>query len=187
MAQAMLSFFDEKYFSDDCTCDLSKTSNRWAECCTVHNKNTTESSHEKEVLNNNVRAPPEDVSLGLLAPSKMVIPVEINQSFPRQPSTNYLINMIEYRIKMLVPYDVKFHPGEVKKIQTNTHITRKAGKLSLLVKPGDNLPLRFLSEGLINPSFRGVLTVLLQNPSSNDIYLSAGNAVGYLILSPFIE
>merc|ERR1711963_1069097 len=91
--------------------------------------------------------------------------VEINQSFPRQPAAE----------------DLKFQPGEGGKVKTNTLITRKAGRLSMLMKPSDNLPLRFLNEGFISPSFRGPLTVELQNSSSENVHMGAGSLIAYMV------
>ena len=68
-----------------------------------------------------------------------VLPVEINQSFPRQPTSESLSSLIEYRIKILAAEDLKFRPGEGIKVRTNTMVTRKAGKLSMLMKPAENL------------------------------------------------
>ena len=165
MANAMLSFFDQRHFSEDCCCHKNETDER----CPLHN--TTTSS----TLESGGYDPPK------------VLPVEINQSFPRQPALECLLPLIEYRIKILASDDYKFLPGQESKVRTNTCITRKAGKLSMLLKPAENLPLRCLSEGLISPSFRGSLSVKFENWSNDNVHLCAGSLLAYLVLTPFIE
>ena len=167
MTQAMLDLFDNKYFSEDCVCDLSKTSSRWSENCKLHLKKTavkTDVDQQTEIKK-----------------------VEINQSFPRQPTTDYLIDAIEYRIKVLALKDIVVIPGESEKIESNIFISRKAGSLSLLIKPCEDLPLRLQTEGFINPMFRGTVLVDFHNSTSNDVYLSDGSLICYLIMSPFIQ
>ena len=114
-----------------------------------------------------------------------VVQIDINQSFPRQPTQDHLSMMIEYRIRVLSNHPSVFKPGEAIPIHTNIRVTRKAGRLSLLLKSAEGLPLR-LAEGLINPSFRGRLSVYFENPSSENVHLPAGSNVAYLILTPFI-
>ena len=177
MAQSVLSFFDDRYFSKDCSCDLTKTSDEGVENCKLHFNNIAKDNEENEL--NRLISDNKPIAT-------VVKRVEINQSFPRQPNEN-LINLIEYRIKVLSSQDIMFHAGEVKMVHTNTCVTRKAGRLSMLMKASENLPLRFLSEGLINPTYRGYLPVNLQNPSGDNVYISAGSLICYLILTPFIE
>ena len=165
MANAMLSFFDQRHFSEDCCCHSTEMDVR----CTLHNPSTITDLESEEYI-----------------PSK-VLPVEINQAFPRQPALECLLPLIEYRVKILASDDFKFLPGQEGKVRTNTSITRKAGKLSMLLKPAENLPVRCLSEGLISPSFRGLISVKFENWSSNNVHLSAGSLVAYLVLTPFIE
>ena len=168
MATDMHSFFDHRHFARNCCCHTGE--NQEGERCPVHNL-TTIPSYE-----------PED-----FAKESKVLSVEINQSFPRQPTSESLSSLIEYRIKILAAEDLKFRPGEGIKVRTNTMVTRKAGKLSMLMKPAENLPLRFLSEGLISPLFRGPLTVELQNSSGTNVHLGAGCLIAYMVLTPFIE
>ena len=165
MANAMLSFFDQRHFSEECCC-LKDEMN---EGCPLHNPPTS------QALESGGYAPPK------------VLPVEINQSFPRQPALECLLPLIEYRIKILAADDHKFLPGKEGTVRTNTSITRKAGKLSMLVKPAEDLPLRCLSEGLISSTFRGILTVEFENCSGNNVYLCAGSLLAYMVLTPFIE
>ena len=177
MAQVMLDFFYDKYFSEDCVCDLSKTSSRWSENCKLHwEKTAIQTEKEKE-----------DVDILSANMSSAIKKVEINQSFPRQPTADYLIDVIEYRIKVLALNDIVLIPAESKKIQSNIFISRKAGSLSLLLKPCEDLPLRLQTEGFINPMFRGTVLVDFHNSASNDVYLSAGSLICYLIMSPFIQ
>ena len=165
MANAVLTnFFDHRYLSEDCCCHDNVEDER----CPIHNPSTATTCDSGEGMTR-------------------VIPVEINQSFPRQPALECLLPLIEYRIKVLAADDHKILPGQEGKVRTNTSITRKAGKLSMLLKPAENLPVRCLSEGLISPSFRGLISVKFENWSSNNVHLSAGSLVAYLVLTPFIE
>ena len=166
MANAMLSFFDQRYLSEDCCCQSSEMD----EGCPLHNPPTTPAHRASEYVN-----------------KSKVMPVEINQSFPRQPASENLLPLIEYRIKILASDDHTFLPGRRGKVETNTSITRKAGKLSMLVKPAEDLPLRCLSEGLISSTFRGILTVEFENCSGNNVHLCAGSLLAYMVLTPFIE
>ena len=165
MVNAMLSFFDQRRFSDECCCQ----DNDMDEKCPLHNPSATTALESEGYI-----------------PQK-VMPVEINQSFPRQPTLECLLPLIEYRIKILASDDYKFLPGQEVKVRTNTSITRKTGKLSMLLKPAENLPLRCLSEGLISPSFRGSLSVKFENWGSDNVHLCAGSLLAYLVLRPFIE
>ena len=171
MAQALLDFFDEDYFSQACTCEGG--SNVDPKSCEIHGKTTkpVSSKHGPRNTGGGVGDVPQ---------------VDINQSFPRQPAQEHLAMMIEYRIRVLSNHPTVIKPGEIIPIQTNINVTRKAGKLSLLLKSSEGLPLR-LSEGLINPAFRGSLSVYFGNPTSVNVHLPAGSNVAYLILSPFIK
>ena len=168
MAADMHDFFDNSHFAQNCFCHTGE--NQDGERCPVHNLSTLP-AHEPAAFANVPK----------------VVPVEINQSFPRQPTSETLSSLIEYRIKILAAEHLKFRPGEGIKVRTNTTITRKAGKLSMLMKPAENLPLRFLSEGLISPLFRGPLTVELHNSSGANVHLGAGSLIAYMVLTPFVE
>ena len=114
--------------------------------------------------------------------------VVINQSFPRQPTDSKLIKTIEYRVKLLSLRKVLLQPGETTTLLTNTVVNRKPGQLSLLIKPPENFSsVFFLSEGNINPQYRGRLTVTLQNASNNILLIAVNTVIGYLILTPFLE
>lgn len=114
--------------------------------------------------------------------------VVINQSFPRQPLDSRLIKSIEYRVKLLSARKVLIQPGETITLSTNTIVNRKPGQLSLLIKPPENLmSVFFLSEGNINPQFRGRITVKIQNSNDNILHIAANIVIGYLILTPFLE
>ena len=170
MAQAMMDFFDPTYFSEKCVCQSPPN----GEQCEVHQKP--------------IQPIQPECGMSAAEEEKSDVPlVEINQSFPRQPPQDYLAKMIEYRIRCLSAYGQMIKPGEIKKIPTNVTITRKSGKLSILLKPPEHLPLRFTSEGLLSPTFRGCLSVGFENSTGENIYLSAGSTVGYLVLSPFIH
>ena len=173
MAQAMLDFFDDKYFSENCICD-------WGENCPVHNEKK-QSEENDQILPLNKKIPVKNYVM-----DDVVLPVQINQSFPKQPQ-DQLTNLIEYRLKVLTTTASVFQPGETQKLLTNTSISRKPGQLSLLMKPGDFQPLRFLSEGIICPQYRGPLSVVLQNSNNEAIHLPANTVIAYLILSSFLE
>lgn len=179
MANAMLDFFDKDYFYDDCQCEQ-----RHDGYCDIHN------STNISLTPNSERASPKWPSIKRKAKSEMdsskVSKVIINQSYPKQPTSDSLVENIEYRLKLKNESGVVFAPGEQKIIKTTTEIARKAGKLSMLMKPPDNLTLRFLSEGFISPSFRGDISVSLQNATNEEVHLSAGTVVGFLIMSPFV-
>ena len=122
-----------------------------------------------------------------LTDQKELSTTTICQAFPRQPTDDKLANLIEYRIKVLSSNNEVFESGQSKKIETNIRIGRKPGRLSLLLKPADNLELRLMTEGFISPMLRGKIPVELQNPSLEGQHLPAGSIVGYLILTPFIR
>jgi hypothetical protein len=173
MAQAMLDFFDDKYLSENCICELDEKN------CSVHNKKTRQEEF------NQTESPIMKTSKQNDFDGDIVLPVQINQSFPRQPA-EHLMNLIEYRIKVLSTSASVFQPGETRKLLTNTSISRKPGRLSLLMKPADFLPLRFLSEGIICSQYRGILSVDLLNSSNEPVLIPANTIIAYLILSPFI-
>ena len=140
-----------------------------------------------------------------------IVQVQICQSFPRQPTLEHLIDSIEYRyvfeylsyiftnkrhqfsfrVRVLSARSYTFYPGEVKTVWTNVSITRRPGRLSLLLKPCEKpfetVGLRFLSEGFLCPTRRGELSVSLQNPTENTVFLSAGSVVGFVVLTPFVK
>ena len=190
MAQALLDFFDEDYFSQACTCE--RGSNTGQVKCGVHGETVGPAlhPHTAPIENGGGRDvvpaihPNALPSVGEGGGSE-VVQIDINQSFPRQPTQDHLSMMIEYRIRVLSNHPSVFKPGEAIPIHTNIRVTRKAGRLSLLLKSAEGLPLR-LAEGLINPSFRGRLSVYFENPSSENVHLPAGSNVAYLILTPFI-
>ena len=190
MAQALLDFFDEDYFSQACTCGSG--SNTEQEKCGVHGDIIGPAQHPQAgpIENGGVSdvAPalhPLASPIGGKGGGGDVVQIDINQSFPRQPTQEHLTMLIEYRIRVLSNHPSVIKPGETVPIQTNIKVTRKAGRLSLLLKSAEGLPLR-LAEGLINPSFRGRLSVYFENPSSENVHLPAGSNVAYLILTPFI-
>jgi hypothetical protein len=173
MASAMLDFFDKDYFYENCQCEQ-----RHVGYCDIPNSITPNS--ERASPNWPKQAKSE---IG----SSKALKVVINASFPRQPTNESLISLIEYRVKIMSAESVVFVPGEHKIIKTTAEIARKAGKLSMLMKPADNLTLRFLSEGFISPSFRGEISVSLQNATNEEVHLPAETVVGYLIMSPFVH
>ena len=57
----------------------------------------------------------------------------------------------------------------------------------MLLKPAENFSLRCQNEGIINPSFRGNVTLQFVNSTYAHVVIAAGSLVGYLILTPFVE
>ena len=199
MEQSALNFFDEKYFSAACLCDINQN-----DSCPFHpvkeedqrNKKTTpvlEQEYFPEPClcdgNQKTYCPLHKLNTNVECQKKSTYPVklvEVNQSFPKQP-TNDLIPFIEYRVKLFACEEIIFFPGEHKSIQTNTLITRKYGRLSLLVKPAENYPLKCQNKGFLNPSFRGNVSLQFGNAKYEHEIIVAGSLVRYLILTPFIE
>ena len=100
-------------------------------------------------------------------------------------------HQFSFRVRVLSARSYTFYPGEVKTVWTNVSITRRPGRLSLLLKPCEKpfetVGLRFLSEGFLCPTRRGELSVSLQNPTENTVFLSAGSVVGFVVLTPFVK
>jgi hypothetical protein len=190
MANEILSFFDDKYFEEN-SCGLLNLVD--SEKSVTHQINILESANktkeEANISQNRDTAKEEaDSQLNLNEVSMIVHPVEINQSFPKQPSSEHLRNALEYRIKLIAPQNIVFQKGESRPIRTNVSITRKVAKLSMLLKPAENLILHNRdSQSFIDPNYRGPISVILQNPSSNRYYLASGTVIGYMILAPFQE
>ena len=199
MEQAALNFFDENYFSEACLCDINKNGS-----CPLHTVNEEDKRKKKTTpvfeeeyfpepclcdRNQSTYCPLHKVNKEVQSQNKSTHPVklvEVNQSFPKHP-TNDLIPFIEYRVKLFACEEIIFSPGEYKSIQTNTLITRKYGRLSLLVKPAENYSLKCQNEGFLNPSFRGNVSLQFGNAKYEHVIIVAGSLVGYLILTPFIE
>ena len=199
MEQSALNFFDEKYFSAACLCDINQN-----DSCPFHpvkeedqrNKKTTpvlEQEYFPEPClcdgNQKTYCPLHKLNTNVECQKKSTYPVklvEVNQSFPKQP-TNDLIPFIEYRVKLFACEEIFFSPGEYKSIQTNTSSTRKYGRLSLLIKTAGNFPLNCRNEGFLNPSFRGNVALQFENVKYEHVVITAGSLVGYLICTPFIE
>lgn len=183
MASAMLNFFDQDYFRVECQCGQSEENE-----CAIHNTNKLPLTPNSGRTSPNWPTPKIDgykrKSGEEKNPSK-ACEIEINQSFPRQPNDEFLVGMIEYRVKLLSSENVVIEPGENKMVKTSVLIARKPGKLSLLMKPPDNLSLRFLSEGYISQTYRGNLSVSLQNPHNEKVLIPPGTVVGFLIMAPF--
>ena len=159
MAEAMLKFFDHEHQSQAVEYD---------------EEDGRPGSMDNSLFNENNLSVCEDIV--------------INQSFPRQPTDSNLIKSIEYRVKLLSLRKVLLQPGETATLLTNAVVNRKPGQLSLLIKPPENFPsVFFLSEGNINPQYRGRLTVTVQNASNNILLIAVNTVIGYLILTPFLE
>ena len=153
-------FFDQNYFFEDCFCQTEDKT------CEYHQ--------------NQAQNPEENTNAA-------VQQVDINQSFPRRPLQEELLPMIEYRIKILLNYDVILKPGQTQEVETNLTVRRKCGNLSLLILSAEQKFTTFCSEGFVNPNMRGRLTVALSNPHTTDVYLTAGTLVCFLILAPYVK
>ena len=108
----------------------------------------------------------------------------ISSFFPSEIQYN-LHPLIEYRIKLLLKHNVVIHSGESQKIETVCILNKKLSKLSLMLKSYEHLPVVFESEGAINSKFNGRIKVTLTNYSIQNVKMSAGAPVGYLILQPY--
>ena len=193
MNSSILDFFDEKYFSPKCSCTdfenadcLEHADHIQSRSGSIISENiepAVDSSFQNSFISYSDANP--SYSNTLCGMKKEC--VEINQSFPRQPTSEVLTSVIEYRIKLLCKEKYALGPGEVKKVCTTLKISRKPGKLAMFFKSPENLPLRFLSDGYINPAFRGEVIVQLQNPNSTVYYCPAGTVVGFVILTPFVK
>ena len=165
MAEAMLSsFFEERYLSNSCLCETDKGAGEKCEIC----KQETSDVKEEQVLIN-----PKIIT--------------INQSFPRQPTSTTMVEVLEYRIKVLSDSTETFGAGETRKVLTNVNIGKKPGKLSLLLKPAELSGFIFQNEGYINPGWKGRISVSVQNSNCSNALIPAGTVVAYLILSPFVQ
>ena len=107
----------------------------------------------------------------------------INASFPKQPK-NTLKHLIEYRIKLLLKEEVLMEAGDTQLVSTSCKIERRSSDLCLLLKPPENLPFAFGSEGYIHPGFHGQVSIKLTNYSAETRKILPGTLVGYVILSP---
>ena len=107
----------------------------------------------------------------------------INASFPKQPK-NTLKHLIEYRIKLLLKDEVLIEAGETQLVATSCKIERRSSDLCLLIKPPENLPFTFGSEGYIHGGFHGRVLIKLTNYCAHPRKILPGAVVGYVILSP---
>ena len=93
MANEILSFFDDQYFADVVSTDLVNPEN-----IDKTNQHQTTSSESDDTGNSK-------------SFSMIVHPVEINQSFPKQPASEHLRSILEYRVKLQVPQNIVFQKG----------------------------------------------------------------------------
>ena len=112
-----------------------------------------------------------------------VVKVEINQSFPRLPLMESLAKLIEYRVKLLSFNVTILNAGARKQILTNITIGRKPGKLSIHMKGIEGYPFQLVSEGYINSSYRGNVSVTLQNLNDKELNIPPGTLIGYIFLT----
>ena len=164
MAQKMLSFFDERYLSEDCLCEPDKGTQN--DFCDLHSSNSTAVKEEDQDQPNIIT---------------------ISQTSPKQPTSATMQEALEYRIKVKSSTTETLQAGETRRLLTNINIGKKPGKLSLLLKPSELAGFRFLSEGYLNPGRRGRMSVSLQNSNCSNAIIPAGTVVAFLILSPFVQ
>ena len=107
----------------------------------------------------------------------------INTTFPKQPK-NTLKHLIEYRIKLLLKDEVLMESGETQLVATSCKIERRSSDLCLLLKPSENLPFTFGSEGYIHGGYHGRIMIKLSNYCTEPRKILPGAVVGYVILSP---
>ena len=62
---------------------------------------------------------------------------------------------------------------------------RKNQNLSMHLIPYENLPLSFESKGYISRRYSGRVMIKLTYYSANNIKLTAGTTVGYIVMQPF--
>ena len=108
----------------------------------------------------------------------------INTTFPKQPKKK-LKHLIEYRIKLLLKDEVLIEAGETQLVATSCKIERRSSDLCLLIKPPENLPFTFGSEGYIHGGFHGRVLIKLTNYCAEPRKILPGAVVGYIILSPY--
>ena len=113
--------------------------------------------------------------------------INISHTSPKQPSSTAMIEALEYRIKVQSSTTEMFQAGETRRVLTNVDISKKPGKLSILMKPSELTRFRFLSEGYLNPGCKGRLSVTIQNSDCSNAILPAGTVVAFMILSPFVQ
>ena len=108
----------------------------------------------------------------------------INTLFPKQPK-NTLKHLIEDRIKLLLKDEVLIEAGETQLVATSCKIERRSSDMCLLIKPPENLPFTFGSEGYIHGGFHGRVLIRLTNYCAQSRKILPGAVVGYVILSPY--
>ena len=158
MAQEMLSFFDQNYLTE---------------------------SQDQQNLFGDEETNISDFEENKLEEEKNVI--TINQTSLRQPKSKSMLEALEYRLKVQASSSSTLLPGETRKFLTNIEIGKKPVKLSLLLKSAEMAGVRFLSEGYINPTWKGRVSVTLQNANCANAIIPAGTVVAFLILSPFVQ
>ena len=109
---------------------------------------------------------------------------DITSFFPAEVQS-HLHPLIGHRIKLLLKKSVVIHSGETQNVETACILDQKISKLSMMLKSYEHIPVVFESEGTINSRFRGRVKVTLTNYSFQNVKMSAGAPVGYIVLQPF--
>ena len=106
-------------------------------------------------------------------------------SFFTEELQYHLQLLIEYRIKLVLKQTVIFHASESQSVETCRILDKKIIKLCLTLKPKEQLPVTFESEGGISSRNEGRVKVKLTNYSCQPMKMYAGSTVGYIVLQPF--
>ena len=80
---------------------------------------------------------------------------------------------------------VIFHAGESQSVETCCILDKKMIKLCLTLKPYEQLPVTFESEGGIISGNKERVKVKLTNYLYQPMKMYAGSTVGYIVLQPF--
>ena len=101
---------------------------------------------------------------------------------PPDPISKHLI---EYRVKVLLKGDIVISPGEVVLAESACIIRKGVVDYCLHIMKNEKIPLTLISEGYISELFSGRIVVRLANYKSEQIKLSCGTEVAYIILNTF--
>ena len=112
---------------------------------------------------------------------------DLEDFFPN-PIPYHLQPLIEYRVRLLLKKDTLFLAGETQVMDSSCMLKgklRKNQNLSMHLIPYENLPLSFESKGYISRRYSGKVVIKPTNYSANNIKLTAGTTVGYIVMQPF--
>ena len=107
---------------------------------------------------------------------------DISHYFPLQPSPD-LVDLIDYRIKLLLSETITIKPGEYRKVWTLCRISRNLPFFTIYVKNNPALPIMVDSDVFIPQSSRGEYVSLnVFNISNEVVTVPSGICVAYLHL-----